>query len=95
VQDRRVLGGYFIRSANVDLWCSGSHNKETGILEEIQLKNCYRNSLANYSIWDSALYEKAYYCPNLMLMLNTLRMGGFVKPNFQEEHNLSKRYVTG
>jgi hypothetical protein len=77
VQDRPVLGGN--ASSEVRMWICGAHgrnNKETGILEEIQLENAYRNPLANYSIWGSVLYEKAYFCPNLTLMLNTTCTSG-------------------
>jgi len=71
VQERPVLGGN--ASSEVRMWICGAHgrnNKETGILEEIQLENCYRNPFANYSIWDSVLYEKVFFCPNLTLHLN-------------------------
>lgn len=71
VQERPVLGGN--ASSEVRMWICGAHgrnNKETGILEEIQLENCYRNPFANYSIWDSVLYEKVCFCPNLTLHLN-------------------------
>ena len=72
VQDRPVLGGN--ASSEVRMWICGAHGrnmKETGILEEIQLENCYRNPTQIYSIWDSVLYEKARFCPNLKLLLNT------------------------
>ncbi len=72
VHDRPVLGGN--ASSEVRMWICGAHgrdNKEAGILEEIQLENCYRNPTQIYSIWDSVLYEKAAFCPNLTLLLNT------------------------
>jgi hypothetical protein len=72
VQDRPVLGGN--ASSEIRMWICGAHgpnNKETGILEEIQLENCRRNPPQIYSIWDSVLYEKAAFCPNLRLLLNT------------------------
>ena len=72
VHDRPVLGGN--ASSEVRMWICGAHgrdNKEAGILEEIQLENCYRNPTQIYSIWDSVLYEKAAFCPNLKLLLNT------------------------
>lgn len=77
VQDRPVLGGN--ASSEIRMWICGAHgvkNKETGILEEILLRNCYRNPGANYSLWDSVLYEKAAFCPNLTLMLNSTCCGG-------------------
>ncbi len=72
IQDRPVLGGN--ASSEVRMWICGAHGrnvKETGILEEIQLENCYRNPDGNYSVWDSVLYEKVAFCENLTLMLNT------------------------
>lgn len=71
VHDRPVLGGN--ASSEVRMWICGAHgrdNKEAGILEEIQLENCYRNPTQIYSVWDSVLYEKAAFCPGLTLLLN-------------------------
>ncbi len=71
VHDRPVLGGN--ASSEVRMWICGAHgedNKETGLLEEIQLEHCYRNPGGNWSIWDSILYEKAAFQPNLRLLLN-------------------------
>lgn len=71
VQDRPVLGGN--ASSEVRMWICGAHGKdnvETGILEEIKLENCHRNPQLKYTIWDTVLYEKAQFQPNLKLMLN-------------------------
>ncbi len=71
VHDRPVLGGN--ASSEVRMWICGAHgkhNKETGILEEIQLENQWRNPTLNYSIWDSVLWGKAAFQPNLSLFLN-------------------------
>ena len=71
MHDRPVLGGN--ASSEVRMWVGGAHganNRETGILEEIMLENFYRNPTANYSVWDSVLYEKARLEPNLTLLLN-------------------------
>jgi len=76
VHDRPVLGGN--ASSEVRMWICGAHgkhNKEAGILEEIQLENCYRNPSLNYSIWDSVLYGKAFFQPNLTTLLNTSCFG--------------------
>lgn len=78
VHDRPVLGGN--ASSEIRMWIrgAGSHAKnclETGILEEIQLDNLYRNPSANYSIWDSILYEKARFQDNLKLFMNTTCTG--------------------
>lgn len=73
IHDRPVLGGN--ASSEIRMCISGARGGadvvETGILEEIQLENCQRNPQLIYSIWDSVLYEKAAFCPNLTLMLNT------------------------
>lgn len=72
VQDRPVLGGN--ASSEVRMWICGAHGdnlKETGLLEEIQLENAYRNPSGNYAVWDSVLWAKASYQPNLTLHLNT------------------------
>jgi hypothetical protein len=71
VQDRPVLGGN--ASSEIRMWICGAHgenNRETGILEEIQMENLYLNSTPNYSIWDSVLYEKARYQEDISLFLN-------------------------
>lgn len=71
MHDRPVLGGN--ASSEIRMWVCGAHgpnNRETGILEEIELENLYRNPAASYSIWDSVLYEKARYQSGLTLLLN-------------------------
>ena len=71
IQDRPVFGGN--ASSEVRMWICGAHgphNKETGLLEEMQLENEYRNPTGNYSIWDSVLYAKAFFQPNLTVFLN-------------------------
>ncbi|XHR30975.1 MAG: FAD-dependent oxidoreductase [Chthoniobacteraceae bacterium] len=71
LQDRPVFGGN--ASSEVRMWICGAHgehNKETGILEEIQLENQYRNPGGNYSIWDSVLWAKIFFQLNLTPFLN-------------------------
>ena len=71
VHDRPVLGGN--ASSEVRMWICGAHgkhNKETGLLEEIQLENLYLNPALNYSTWDAVLWGKAHFQPNLTLFLN-------------------------
>jgi len=71
IQDRPVLGGN--ASSEIRMWVCGAHglnNKETGIIEEIELENYYRNQTLSYSIWDSVLIEKAMLEDNITLMLN-------------------------
>lgn len=71
MQDRPVLGGN--ASSEIRMHVCGAHganNCETGIIEEIMLENRYRNSQRNYSLWDSVLYEKVRFEPNISLLLN-------------------------
>lgn len=71
MQDRPVLGGN--ASSEIRMWVCGAHgrnNRETGLIEEILLENCYRNAAGNWSVWDSVLYEKVRFEPNITLLLN-------------------------
>ena len=71
VQDRPVLGGN--ASSELRMWICGAHgdnNRETGIVEELELENYYRNPEANYNIWDSVPYEKVKAEKNITLLLN-------------------------
>jgi hypothetical protein len=71
MQDRPVLGGN--ASSEIRMWicgARGANNRETGLIEEIALENRYRNPLQNYSLWDSILYEKVRFEPNITLLLN-------------------------
>jgi hypothetical protein len=71
MQDRPVLGGN--ASSEIRMHICGAHgtnNRETGIVEEIELENRYRNPRQNYSIWDSVLYEKVKLEPNVTTLLN-------------------------
>ena len=71
VQDRPMLGGN--ASSEVRMWISGaggSNNRETGVIEEIELASLWRNPDKNYSIWDSILYEKVKNEKNITLLLN-------------------------
>ncbi|HAX95754.1 MAG TPA: FAD-binding dehydrogenase, partial [Prolixibacteraceae bacterium] len=71
MHDRPVLGGN--ASSEIRMWplgCHGKNNRETGIFEEILLENMFRNPTKNYSLWDSILYEKVRFEPNITLLLN-------------------------
>ncbi|MBU0713861.1 MAG: FAD-dependent oxidoreductase [Verrucomicrobia bacterium] len=71
MHDRPMPGGN--ASSEIRMWICGAHGKnnlETGIVEEIQLANRYRNSTGNWSVWDSILYEKVRFEPNITLLLN-------------------------
>lgn len=71
VQDRPMLGGN--ASSEIRMWISGAageNNRETGIVEEIELSSLWRNPDKNYSIWDGILYEKVKNEKNITLLLN-------------------------
>lgn len=71
MQDRPVLGGN--ASSEIRMWVCGANGKdvrETGIVEELFLENYYRNTNLSFSIWDSVLYEKVRFEPNITLLLN-------------------------
>ncbi len=71
MHDRPMVGGN--ASSEIRMWVCGAqgmNRRETGIIEEIQLENNYRNPLSNWSLWDSILYEKVRFEPNITLILN-------------------------
>ncbi|WP_309399905.1 FAD-dependent oxidoreductase [Cerasicoccus maritimus] len=71
VHDRPVLGGN--ASSEVRMWICGAHGqhkKETGILEEIQLRNIHRNPQGLYNVWDSVLFEFGKMTPGLTTFFN-------------------------
>lgn len=71
MHDRPVLGGN--ASSEIRMWVCGAHGenmRETGLIEEIQMENLYRNNYPSYAVWDSILYEKAAFQDNLTLLLN-------------------------
>ncbi len=84
IHDRPVLGGN--ASSEVRMWICGAHgrnNKETGLLEEIQLDNCRLNPTGNYSLWDAVLYAKCAFCPNLTLLLDCSCNDAVMEPDGQ------------
>ena len=71
MHDRPVLGGN--ASSEIRMWvcgARGANNAETGIIEEILLDNLLRNPLQGFPIWDTILYEKVRFEPNITLLLN-------------------------
>ncbi len=71
MQDRPMLGGN--SSSEVRMWVCGARGlnlRETGIIEELMLENHYRNPTRVLSLWDSILYERARFDPNITLLLN-------------------------
>lgn len=75
MQDRPVLGGNASSEVRVHVCGADIHNsianmRETGLLEEIRLDNLRCNPNKVYSLWDTVLYEKAFYQPGLTTLLN-------------------------
>ena len=80
LQERPVLGGN--ASSEIRMWISGAHgenNRETGILEEIQLENLYRNPTKNFFLWDTVLYDFVKREKNITLLLNCTCMDAVVE----------------
>lgn len=76
MHDRPVLGGN--ASSEIRMWirgAAGKENRETGILQEIELENIYRNPTMNYSVWDTVLYQMILQEENITLLLNCSCMG--------------------
>ena len=71
IQDRSVLGGN--ASSEIRMWICGAHgtdNKETGIIEELQLENIFTNETLNFNVWDHVLYGKCMEQDNLTVIMN-------------------------
>ncbi len=71
MQDRPMFGGN--ASSEVRMWLCGARGenmRETGIVEEIEMENFYRNPEKNYNIWDGILYEKIRLEDNIEMLLN-------------------------
>ena len=72
VQDRPVLGGNASSEMRMGVMgAAGDENKETGILEELQLRNFYYNPLRRYTLWDDVMYAAVVEERNITLLLNT------------------------
>ncbi len=71
IHDRPVLGGN--ASSEIRMWIRGARereNRESGIIQEIELENIYRNPTMNYSVWDTVLYQTVQNEENIRLLLN-------------------------
>ena len=72
VQDRPMLGGN--ASSDMRMGIVGTKiddTQETGILEEMQLRNFYYNPLQRYTMWDDVIYTTVISEPNIKVLLNT------------------------
>ncbi|HQC53381.1 MAG TPA: FAD-dependent oxidoreductase, partial [Lentisphaeria bacterium] len=82
IHDRPVLGGN--ASSEIRMWICGAqglNNRETGLVEEIQLENNYRNPSSNFSIWDSVLFQAVKFTPGLTVFLNASVNGATMDGN--------------
>ncbi len=75
MHERPVLGGNASGECRVHICGADQHGarpdaRETGIIEELLLKNLAVNPQRSYSVWDTVLYEAARYQRNLSLLLN-------------------------
>ena len=70
IHDRPVPGGN--ASGEIRMWVCGAHGQmETGIIEELRLRNLERNPDRTWPLWDILLYELVKFQPGLTLLLNT------------------------
>lgn len=76
VHDRPVLGGN--GSKEIRVWLHGADGgknnayfRETGLMEELRLRNLYENPDGNIEIWNLCLLNLVLEEPNLTLFLNT------------------------
>ena len=87
VQNRPVLGGN--ASSEIHVPINGSYHfknkfgvdRETGIVEEIQLENRYYNVQNSWEVWDHVMYDYVTRQENLTLMLNTQAMEAVMDGN--------------
>lgn len=85
IHNRSVLGGN--ASSEVHVPINGAYHyqnkfkidRETGIVEEIQIENKYYNPQDSWDVWDHVLYNYVTREPNLTLMLNTHAIEAEVK----------------
>ena len=72
VQDRPMLGGNASSEMRMGIVGTKTNDvQETGILEEMQLRNFYYNPLQRYTMWDDVIYTTVISEPNIKLLLNT------------------------
>lgn len=76
IQARPMLGGNASSEMRMHICGADDHMsrpnaRETGIIEEILLEHKRRNPTNSYPVFDTVLWEKAAFCENLTLYLNT------------------------
>lgn len=97
MHERPMLGGN--ASSEIRMWVCGAHgenNRETGIIEEIQLENSYRNPTKSYAVWDTVLYDFVKREKNITLLLNCTCMDAKVSHGeFAHGRTIQIQQVTG
>ena len=72
IQDRPMLGGNASSEIRINVkGALGENDKETGILEEMELENVYRNPSRRYELWDDVILSTVLREKNITLLLNT------------------------
>lgn len=97
MHERPVLGGN--ASSEIRMWVCGArerNNRETGIIEEIELENYYRNPTKNFYIWDTVLYDFVIREENITLLLNCTCMDAETeKGDFGDGRDIKIKKVSG
>ena len=97
IHERPVLGGN--ASSEIRMWvcgAQGENNRETGILEEIQLENLYKNPTKNYFLWDALLYDFVKREKNIELFLNTACNDALVEEGeFEDGRSVKIKQISG
>ncbi len=94
MHERPVLGGN--ASSEIRMWISGAkgkNNRETGILEEIELENMYRNPTKSFAIWDTVLYDMVRREKNIQMLLNCTCMDAATEEGTYP-HGRSRRIIS-
>lgn len=97
MHERPVLGGN--ASSEIRMWVCGArgeNNRETGILEEINLESIYRNPTKSFAIWDTVLYDFVKREENITLLLNCTCMDAEKETgNFSYGRTIRIKSITG
>jgi len=83
MHDRPVLGGNASSECRVHICGADRHNsnpnaRETGILEELRLRNLSVNPQQSFSVWDTVLYDTVRRQERLKVLLNCSCQGADV-----------------
>lgn len=71
-------------SSEIRMWMSGAHGpnmRETGLLEELEMENQYRNPDKNCYIWDGVMFNLVRQEADIEILLNCTCMGCCMEGN--------------